>query len=228
MSEARKIAELEDIDQLNQKKVFSGLKTHDEILELFEEIESIEDTLKHPETIEEELIKPETVEQEPVQPEKTGELADEIVFIEVPPESEIKKKKPKRLKIRRFLRFKKEKPGEISESTELQDQLEEPKGEFKPISSTFTLRIDDQDGLVGLNIKKPKPPREKKHIRLPFKKKAAKEPKSEEKIEATGIKGKLLRIVSRIKPKKSEGEGGSKISNIAGKIKGIFSRKSKE
>jgi len=110
----------------------------------------------------------------------------------------------------------------------LQDQLEEPKGEIKPIKSTFTLRIDDKGHLVGFNIKKPKPKKEKKSRRiLLFRRKkgevgASAEPAAE-KPEVKGIKGKIIGIVSKIKPKKS----GSKVSGIVGKTKGIFSRKSK-
>ena len=179
------------MNQSDQKKDYPGIKTHEEILDLFKEVESIEGKLKSPELIEDIYTESETVKKEAGSTKTTGELPAEPQSSKIPTESELKdkikaekkkgkkhkisfpykirrSKKPKAPKAKRFLRFLKIKPGEteISEPTELQDQLEEPKGEIKPIKSTFTLRIDDNGHLVGFNIKKPKPKKEKKSRRI--------------------------------------------------------------
>lgn len=211
---AREAREIAEVNQLNQIKKSSEVKTHDEILGLLKEVESIEDKLKSTETTLETVDEPVFIEVE--QAEMTGEIEKEIQFIEVPTESKTKEKvqtqeteKQKR-KIHFMFKSRRKK---------------KPKGELEPGNSTFTLRIDDQSNLVGFNIKKPKPQVKSKHRRfLPFKRGFSKGSEDEKTTEESGIKGKIKGIFSRLKSKASGEEGGSKISNILGKIKGIFSR----
>lgn len=210
MSEAREIPE---VNQFNKKEI-SRTKTHDEILELLKEIESIEGKLKGTETIAGTSVEPTFVELK--QTEMTGELSKETQSPGIPTESELMEK----VRIQ-----KKEKQKRKIHFTSKPHRKKKPKGRLKPSSSTFTLRIDDQSSLVGFNIKKPKPKAESKHRRiLPFKKGTPKESGDEKTTEELGIKGKIKGIFSRIKPKSSGEESGSKISNALDKIKGIFSR----
>ncbi len=70
------VREIVELGQLNQEDS-SGLKTHDEILELIKEIESIEDKFKYLGVAPENHIGEEIVNQELEQTEATGELTDE-------------------------------------------------------------------------------------------------------------------------------------------------------
>ena len=103
MSEAGKITELEELEQ---KKEYTTLKTHEEILDLFKEIETIEEKVKNPDLIEEIDIQPEIVWQEVEQTEETGEISDKKRF-EIQFLSKLrKKKKPKEPKPKyHFLKF---------------------------------------------------------------------------------------------------------------------------
>ena len=104
MREAREIAE---IDESDVKKTSSSVKSHDEILDLLKEIESIEEKISDPELIEEIPIEPEV------------EKKDIPQFIEVTEEPEgkksrfkflselSKKKKLKEPKKKRFFKFRK-------------------------------------------------------------------------------------------------------------------------
>ena len=147
-----------------------------------------------------------------------------------------RRKKPEKPEIKTkhkhnfLLRTKKEilKKLYITDEKTLEAETTEEVAEVKP-RSTFTLRINDQGDLAGFNIKKPKPIKEKKHRKLlPFRKGATEESEAEETTEESGIKGKIKGIFSRVKPKKSGEESGSKISNIVGKLKGVIPRRSKK
>lgn len=210
VSEARKIPE---VNQFNKKEI-SRTKTHDEILKLLKEIESIEDKLKSTETIADRSVLPKFVEIE--NPETPGELSKEIQSPGIPTESELmeKDRTQKKEKQKRKIHFAL-KPH----------RKKKPNGRLKPSNSTFTLRIDDQSNLVGFNIKKPKPKVESKYRRIFLLQKATpKESGDEKTTEELGIKGKINGIFSRIKPKSYGEEGGSLISNALGKIRDIFSR----
>ena len=104
----------------------------------------------------------------------------------------------------------------VTITPDLQKQVEELVDESMLQQSTFTLRFDDKGNLVGYNLKKPKPPKEQKQET------AAPEP------EAKGVKGKIKRVFSKIRRKKSLKEGGSRMSGIGGKLKGIVPRRSKK
>ena len=231
MSEARNITELERLEELDQKKRSSALKSHNEILDLFKELETIEENIKSPEVIEEIIIQPDISKQEIEQTDITGEIEKDLDTLEDSVKKEKKhklqflsklrkKKKPKEPK-KRFLKLRRLKPKEN----------EDVQGELKPIKSTFTLRINDQGNLIGLNIKKPRSKKEKKPLKLRLFKRGAAKEEAPAETDVKGIPVKIKGLFSKIKLKKSGGSksegGGSKISGSAGKIKGIFSRKSK-
>jgi len=232
--EARVITELEELDQLDQKKVSASLKSHEEILDLFREVETIEQNIKNPESFDETVITPDIIGQEISQEGKTGEIIKKSHI------SEESLKKEKKLKFK-FL-SKRHKKKEMKEpkkrwfkSRKLKvKKIKEAQGELTLKKSTFTLRIDKQGNLVGLNIKKPKVKKEKTKLRFKlFKKGKGKEAKPTEQ-EIKGIKGipvKIKGVFSKIKLKKSSERSGekegSKIAGSVGKIKGIFSKKSK-
>jgi hypothetical protein len=210
VSEAREIPE---VNQFNKKEK-SRIKTHDEIIELLKEIESIEDKLKSTETIADTPVLPTFVEIE--NPEIPGELSKETQSQEIQTESELTEK----IRIQK----KEKQKRKIHFTSKLRRKIK-PNGRLKPSSSTFTLRIDDQSNLVGFNIKKPKPKAESKHRQiLPFKKGTPNKSGDEKTTEELGIKGKIKGIFSQIKPKSYSEEGGSLISNALGKIRDIFSR----
>ena len=241
------VREIVELGQLNQEDS-SGLKTHNEILELIKEIESIEDKFKYLGVAPENHIGKEIVNQELEQTEATGELTGKPHISADQTKSELKeithpdKRKDKKHrihfpigihwrkearwpKIGNFLKRIKVNPSGIKtpELTELQNQLESSEVGLRPGNTTFTLRIDDQGRLMGYNIKKPKS--EGGHGRiLPFGKGTTEESGAKE-AEEPGIKGKVKGLFSRIKPKQSGESGGSKISSLLGKIKGVLPKR---
>ena len=241
------VREIVELGQLNQEDS-SGLKTHDEILELIKEIESIEDKFKYLGVAPENHIGKEIVNQELEQIEATGELTGKPHISANQTKSELKeithpdKRKDKKHKIRfpigihwkkeikwpkigNFLKRIKVNPHGINtpELTELQNQLGSSEVGLKPGNTTFTLRIDDQGRLIGYNIKKPKSERGHRRI-LPFGKGTTEESGAKE-VEEPGIKGKIKGLFSRIKPKQSGESGGSKVSSLLGKIKGVLPKR---
>ena len=128
-------------------------------------------------------------------------------------------------KIGNFLKRVKVNPSGIKtpELTELQNQLESSEVGLRPGNTTFTLRIDDQGRLMGYNIKKPKSKGGHRRI-LPFGKGTTEESGAKE-AEEPGIKGKIKDLFSRIKPKQSGESGGSKVSILLGKIKGVLPKR---
>lgn len=241
------VREIVELGQLNQEDS-SGLKTHDEILELIKEIESIEDKFKYLEVAPENHIGKEIVNQELEQIEATGELTGKPHISVNQTKSELKeithpdKRKDKKHKIHfpigihwrkearwpkigNFLKRIKVNPSRINtpELTELQNQLESSEVGLRPGNTTFTLRIDDQGRLMGYNIKKPKSEGGHRRI-LPFGKGTTEESGAKE-AEEPGIKGKIKGLFSRIKPKQSGESGGSKVSSLLGKIKGVLPKR---
>ena len=241
------VREIVELGQLNREDS-SGLKTHDEILELIKEIESIEDKFKYLEVTPENHIGKEIVNQELEQTEATGELTGKPHISANQTKSELKeithpdKRKDKKHKIRfpieihwgketkwpkigNFLKRIKVNPSGINtpELTELQNQLGSSEVGLRPDNTTFTLRIDDQGRIVGYNIKKPKSKRGHRRI-LPFGKGTNEELGAKE-AEEPGIKGKVKGLFSRIKPKQSGESGGSKVSILLRKIKGVLPKR---
>lgn len=241
------VREIVELGQLNQEDS-SGLKTHDEILELIKEVESIEDKFKYLGVAPENHIEKEIVNQELEQTEATGELTGKPHISANQTKSELKeithpdKRKDKKHKIRfpidihwrketkwpkigNFLKRIKVNPRGVKtpELTELQNQLGSSEVGLRPGNTTFTLRIDDQGKLIGYNIKKPKSGGGHRRI-LPFGKSATEE-SSVKEADEPGIKGKIKGLFSRIKPKQSGESGGSKVSSLLGKIKGVLPKR---
>ena len=241
------VREIAELGQLNQEDS-SGLKTHDEILELIKEIESIEDKFKYLEVTPESHIGRGILNQEFEQTETTGELKGKPHISVDQATSELKeithpdKRKDRKHKIRfpieirwrkkvrwqkigNFLQRIKLNPNGIEnpELTELQNQLESSETGLRPGNTTFTLKIDDQGMLVGYNIKKPKSSGGHGRI-LPFGKKVTGEPGAKEADEP-GIKGKIKGLFSRIKTRQPVKSGGSNVSSLLGKIKGVIPKK---
>jgi hypothetical protein len=220
------------LEELDQKKVSATLKSHDEILDLFKKIETIEKNINNPEIIEDASIQPDIGIQDETQIKNKEEIEKDLQKLD----GSGKKKKPKEPKIKKhFLKLRKSKLDEITdaESTELQDQLCKTGKKPKLKGSTFTLKRDNQGNLVGLNIKKPRPKKEKKSLSITlFKKGEGKKEATPVETEVKGIKGipvKIKGVISKMTSKiPGDGKGessGLKTSGVSGKIKGIFSKK---
>jgi hypothetical protein len=221
----------------HQKRESSGIKTHEEIAELLKAIKSMEDKIKNPELIGEELFEPEVPlhEVEPSSQIPTETIREQNTIEstgEIPLKKKEKRKKwltlkPKQevlseVQIKRHHSFwKKEKIGELGTDTNFVKQ--QSLKSIAPKRVTFTLQLYPDGNLVGFPLKKSILVQEKKGWLFLKKKGESAQPEEE---PAKGIKGKLLRVVSRIKPKKSSEEESA--VGIGSKIKGIFKRKSKE
>jgi hypothetical protein len=214
----------------NQKRESSGIKTHEEIIALFKELETVEEKIKNPDLIVEEIFEPEESIQE-------VELPSEIPSEDKTPPSEPVGETPSSKKQKRTFSIQHEKK-KIKRShlwrkapTEEKDLSVSPEFEqqpriLKPLRSTFVIQFDSEGNLIGLPVKKPKPKKEKKGL-FPFGRKgtskAAEQPEEE---PAAGFKGKIKKLTSRFRRKKSseaESSGG-----IGGKLKGLLRRKGKE
>ena len=199
----------------------SRVLTHEEILELFKDLEQFEEELPQaiPEVPSTTSIQPEIEKPEIKQPEEK----QEVIFQEVPAKKKLKLRRKIKEKEKHRLRFLK-KTGK--------DQPRENKFHLLPEREphgTFTLRLDPEGNLVGFNIKEPAPKLSVQIKQFIASKRKAKAPK-EEKEPAKGIKGKLLRLIPKRGGKKEEeGEKQGRFSGIVSKIKNIIpSRKTKE
>ena len=220
-----------------EKKGSSEIKTHEEIVELLQSLKSLEEKIKNPEFVDERQIEPETslpeftlappIPEEPAKEDDTVEREEEI--------PSKKKDRPKKPWLRKKQNIEKESGRSIhffsgvkndEQNLELPTELQPNIHDITIPRSTFTLQLDSDGNLVGFPLKKSKPEQEKKgwfFSRRKTPEGAAEHPEEE---QATGISGKLRRIVSRLGRKKSsEGESSG---GIGGKIKGIFRRKSNE
>jgi len=213
----------------NQKENPSKVKTHEEILQLFHDVQLAEEKVRNPETFK--RNKTESKDFFPVTepPSKTPEeVVDQYQTLD--PQGEIPYKKIEEQqhsflrrteepgkhaekKTKWFAFFKKEERGPLD--PELPLTVEHPELEKNISSSTFTLQLDEEGNLVGFPHKKPHPG-----------KKTAQGTDELEEEPAKGIKGKLRQFTSKLRRKKSEEPepGGG----IGDKIKGIFKRRSEE
>jgi hypothetical protein len=223
----------------NQNDDSSKVKTHEEILKLFHEVKSVEEKVKNPgefkkvsfesETILQEIKLPVQIskstveEQQPIEP--TGEIP--LQKKEKTKKSFLKKIETPELqseeKTHWFAFLKKEKNDniELEPPTEIEQQPEE----IKIDRSTFILQLDNGGNLIGFPMKKPQLEKDKKGLFFSRKKtqQGTEEPEEE---PVHGIKGKLIRMVSRLHPKKSDESESS--GGIGEKIRGIFKRRNKE
>jgi hypothetical protein len=207
----------------NQNEDSSEVKTHEEIMKLYKDLQSVEAKVKNPEQLKKESIEPEIIiqkiepslqkpevpiqEQQPIEP--TGEMPlkekekPKRPFLEKIDEPEI----PSEKKTHWFAFFKKEKTddSELKPDPEVEQQPQE----IKISRSTFILQLDDAGNLIGFPMKKTQQGTEES-----------------EGEPVKGIKGKLIQIASMFRRKKSEESESS--GGISEKIKGIFRRKNKE
>ena len=196
-------------------------KTHDEIMRLFKDLDSIEAKVKNSELFEKDTNNTETFLQE-IEPQvKKPEVpSEENSQLEPPgemlPEAEEKQRRlfwRKKEKQERpsgpktsLFSFEKRKTDNQPEQ-ETSKELETPIPEIKIPRSTFTLQLDTEGNLTGFTLKKIKS-----------------EKQEEEQVK--GLKGKLRHIGSLLR-RENASEAESKMG-IGDKIKGIFRRKSKE
>jgi hypothetical protein len=206
----------------NQNENSSEVKTHEEIMKLYKDLQSVEAKVKNPEQLKKESIESETImqkiepslqkpevpiqDQQPIEP--TGEISlkrkePKRPFLEKIDEPEI----PAEKKTHWFAFFKKEKTddSELKPAPEVEQQPQE----IKISRSTFILQLDDAGNLIGFPMKKT----------LQGAEESEREP-------VKGIKGKLIQLASMFRRKKSEEAESS--GGIGEKIKGIFRRKNKE
>jgi hypothetical protein len=226
----------------NHRQDASGVKTHEEILALFRELKIIEERVKNLQLPEDELFDTDIMLQEVEVPRQPIETLEELQ-LEIPSENirlnrqntrdhvsllkRQKKESHSGKRVKRIYFSKKGHPDNrtISTETDLQQHAEETGDEVKPVKSTFTLRFTEDCTLVGLDIKKPKPPNEKKGF-LRLRRRNTEKGEQPKEVPEPGLKGKMKRLFSKIIPQKTkEGEPGG---GIGGKIKGLFKRGSKQ
>lgn len=212
----------------NQQDDTSQIKTHEEIMRLFKDLEIVEAKVKNPYLFNHEWLEPaessRTIElpfhkpEEPAGPQKQITPTTEILFDEEEkPKRPFwkKKQKPsqddqKRKKL--FFLFKEE--IDTEPDLEVVNTVEESAPQVEIPRTTFVLQVDSEGNLVGLPLKKHKPKKEEETNAV-----------SEEE-SVRGLKGKLKKIGSLFHRKgasDSESSGG-----ISEKLKGLFHRKSKE
>lgn len=209
----------------DNKEEPSEIKTHKEIQALFDDLQTLEEQIKNPEPRLESAIQSNVILQEAKQQIKSPTLPKQQVL---EPAGEIHYHKSTRQKQLLFrTQVSEEEPGHrvISRSSlskqkkildiqpEVTDHEDQQPLEVKPFRSTFVLDIDSNGNLVGFPVKKQKPGKEPGG-------ETGEHPETE---PATGIKGKLMQIGSRLR-RKSSSEGEAE--GILEKIKGIFRRKS--
>ncbi len=221
----------------NEKETSSEVKTHKEILRLFQDLDSLEVKVKNPDIVEGQSLESDAFLQEVDLPIQNPIEADEEP-LSVEPSGEIPRKKKERSFLKK--KEKREKPSEkknnwftfqkkeknnqsgLAASTEIEPQALE----VKIPQSTFILQLDDTGHLVGLPIKKPKPEQEKKGWFSLRSKSRLDTSTNQEAEPAKGIIGKLKQIIPGLRQKKSSETESS--NGIGDKIKGLFKRKSNE
>jgi G3E family GTPase len=212
----------------NQNEDSSKVKTHEEILKLFHEVQSVEEKIKNPDKSKEESDRIETIlqqikpsvqipdsaaeERRPIEP--VGEIPlkekDETKksFLEKIDKPEIpSEKKP------HWFDFLKPEKNDIQELEPLLEAVPQPE-EIAILRSTFILQLDNDGNLTGFPMKKLQ--REKK----------TRQGTEEADEPVKGIKGILKHITSRFRHKNSDESESS--GGIGDKIKGIFRRKNKD
>ncbi len=212
----------------DQEQDSSKVKTHEEIIKLFHELQSVEAKIKNPEAFIREPFVPITLPHEKKFPieatphkvqttqrlEPTGEIVDKK-------KEEIQKPVLKKIntpeilpeKKTRWFDFLKLDQPDIQEPKQPVETVPEPV-EVQTFRSTFILELDSSGNLSGFPLKKPRPE----------KKTSSESGETEE--PATGIKGKLKHLTARFRRKSTEDSESS--GGIGEKLKGLFRRKNKE
>ncbi|MBN2599400.1 MAG: hypothetical protein JXA75_02580 [Candidatus Thermoplasmatota archaeon] len=217
----------------------SKVKTHEEILRLFQELQSVEAKVRNPDQWKPTVLVTKASSQDLEPPrqnleethketslgEPTGELPQEMEeehkrsFLNRP---ETHEGHPER-KTRLFGFLHKEHPVDLAiESNRDDEPVEE---EMPPSRSTFTLQLDPSGNLVGFPLKKPSIPQERKGW---FSSKRTTHSEGEDSEEETeeGFRGKLKHLFSFFRRQSSEDSDSPE--GISEKIKGIFRRKNEE
>jgi len=212
----------------NQAEDSSKVKTHEEILKLFHEVQSVEAKIKNPEEFKKESCSDSAILQEKKSPlEKSPDTPQTTQHLEpageIPENKREKLQKPGAKKIdtpkipeenkTHWFDFLKLEQHDI-QALEPTEKIKSEPEEAQIPQSTFVLELDTTGNLTGFPLKKP--PREKKTS-----------PESGEIEEpVTGIRGKLKHLIAQFRrknPEDSESSGG-----IGEKLKGVFRRKNKE
>jgi hypothetical protein len=225
----------------NQRWDASEIKTHEEILALFRELDRIEERVKNLHLSEDEGFDTTTVLQEVERAEPSIKRIREprseksIKSIQRKKQKKLlhlflfehhKKEQDSRKKVKRIYFSKKEYPSDFVPSAETEIEHGKEAGEeVKPVKTTFALHITDDGSLVGLTIKKPKPSKPENEFFERLRHRTETGEETEEK-PATGFNGRMKRLFSKIIPRRSE--EGETSGGIGRKIKGIFKRESKE
>jgi hypothetical protein len=200
-----------------------GVKTHEEIMELFRELRQLEQNVKNPDLVVKEINQPRTA---PPKIEPMRRPSNEILKEHRPFEPH------RELQGTEYEKRKTAAPIVSVHKTEIKQEKKEPrsvltKGKTRevkpeiptkgkqtlkkkmPSQVTFTLQLDAEGNLIGFPVKKQIP--------------QEKSPNQSGEEPAKGIKGRLLRMIPRRKSAESpseESQGG-----IGSKIKGTFRRK---
>ncbi|MFO7677721.1 MAG: hypothetical protein R6V50_05000 [Thermoplasmatota archaeon] len=223
-------------------KKSSTVKSHDEILELFQEIEEIEVELKNPNNPINNFRDPKQIfSDEKLENNIPNEEYGEQQKDEVLKEKKIQKnfftgaKRKKPIKIKFINIFKKPSSVSSDETTkkflkEKEKKVIQKEKQIDPYNTTFTLKLDSSGNLVGLDIKKPKNATQKRR-QAPLingKTKTIDSPSQSDVKWINKIQMKINRLLSLVpflsKKKNSDDSKFSKVSGITKKLKGIFSK----
>lgn len=238
----------DELNSVDKQQKTSSVKSHEEILELFEEIEQIEQELKNPDftnelqesiSSEEKLITPESAKDNTVEISEKNRVKKKksLKILFTPGE----KKKTKKIKAKKILKRRKSSKSPSLKKKILKknkNRAVDKKKSLDPSKSTFTLKLDTSGTLVGLEVPKTKKPKQKFSLKTVFKKKPKKTDDTASKSsDVKGIKAlpiKLKGLLSHLpfiskkisnKDTSTSDSSSSKLSAIPKKIKGIFSRK---
>jgi len=179
----------------------SEVKTHDEIMNLFKELEVMQAKVKNPQEFIKEIIKSPAFVQE-VDPSihLPGQTIEQQYDTE--PAYEIPHTQGEHQRRRFWTRNHQQDPSTPPESIQ-KDQAQEVR---IPPPSTFVLQLDSNGNLVGLPVKKQK----------------LQEERNQEEEPETGIKGKFKHLGNRFHRKNSSEDESDE--GIGSKLLGIFRR----
>jgi hypothetical protein len=225
----------------NQRRDAAEVKTHEEILSLFRELDRIEERVKNLQLSDDAYFDTDKVLQEVEITEPSVEIIQEPRS-EQPIDTNLrdtqkkknhfsllvrhKKERASRKRMKRVYFSKKEQPAtrEPSAETELQHHVKKVRERAKPLKSTFNLHITEDGTLAGLDVKRPKPPKAQNGF---FRRRHKSETDAQpQEVQAPGFKGKMKRLVSKIIPHRSK--KGETSTGLGSRIKGIFKRGTKE
>jgi hypothetical protein len=216
-----------------QKQEALGAKSHEDILSLLKELDTIEKRVKNIQGFEEKAVDislvPQNVENleppteilhepQPEQPidighRKTLKKRDRPSLIELYKKHRGTEKKSTHT----FFTHKKEDQTLLPKppvELEVPREFKRRKQKEKPLNSTYKLYITEEGTLAGLDIKKARPPKVQGQG-------TSDQPQD---IQEPGFKGKLKRVVKKIVPRATKSGTGT---GIGGRIKGILKRNPK-